>query len=160
DAVGLAVLVVLETLTPDERLAFVLHDMFAVPFDEIAPIVDRSPEAARQLASRARRRVRGAKPRGATSAAGMGRQGRLVEASVKASREGDLEGLLRVLHPDVVVRPDGHIAGPRETRGAAEVARTASSFRRYASSGRPVIVDGLPAAIVVPAGRPFALLKF
>ena len=80
---------------------------------------------------------------------------------MKASREGDFEALLRVLHPDVVVRTDGHIAGPRETRGAAEVARTASSFRRYASSGRPVVVDGLPAAIVVPAGRrPFALLKF
>jgi RNA polymerase sigma-70 factor (ECF subfamily) len=90
----------------------------------------------------------------------MERQWRVVEAFVKASREGDFEGLLRVLHPDVVVRTDGHIAGPRETRGAADVARTASSFRRYASSGRPVIVDGLPAAIVVPAGRPFALLKF
>ena len=160
DAVGLAVLVVLETLTPDERLAFVLHDMFAVPFDEIAPIVDRSPAAARQLASRARRRVRGAAP-GARDPADMERQWRVVEAFVKASREGDFEALLRVLHPDVVVRTDGHIAGPRETRGAAEVARTASSFRRYASSGRPVVVDGLPAAIVVPAGRrPFALLKF
>jgi len=158
-AVGLAVLVVLETLTPDERLAFVLHDMFAVPFDEIAAIVDRSPVATRQLASRARRRVRGAAP-GVRDTVDMERQWRVVEAFVKAAREGDFEGLLRILHPDVVVRTDGHIAGPRETRGAPEVAKTASSFRRFASSGRPVIVDGLPAAIVVPAGRPFALLKF
>ena len=160
DAVGLAVLVVLETLTPDERLAFVLHDMFAVPFDEIG--AHRRSFAGGRAPARIPGPPAGARAApGARDPADMERQWRVVEAFVKASREGDFEALLRVLHPDAVVRTDGHIAGPRETRGAAEVARTASSFRRYASSGRPVVVDGLPAAIVVPAGRrPFALLKF
>src|SRR4051812_8691628 len=104
DAVGLAMLVVLETLAPDERLAFVLHDLFGVPFDEIAPIVDRPPAAARQLASRARHRVRGARP---GTEADLARQRTVIAAFVAAARDGDMAALLRVLHPDVVLRNDG-----------------------------------------------------
>src|SRR5687768_16709753 len=118
DSVGLALLVVLETLTPAERLAFVLHDMFAVPFDEIAPIVDRSPAAARQLASRARRRVRGAAPE---PDADLARQREVVDAFLAAARAGDLEALVAVLDPDVVVRADAAAVaagGSREVRGA------------------------------------------
>ena len=159
DAVGLALLVVLETLTPDERLAFVLHDLFAVPFEEIAPIVDRSPAAARQLASRARRRVRGATP---GTEADLARQRRVVDAFVAAAREGDFEALLRVLHPDVVVRTDGYLLPrePREERGAAAVASRALSFRHLATEGRLVVLDGRLGALVMPGGRPFALLLF
>src|SRR5918996_1057553 len=120
DSVGLALLVVLETLNPAERLAFVLHDMFAVPFDEIAPIVDRSPEAARQLASRARRRVRGTAPD-----ADLARQREVVDAFLAASREGDFEALLALLDPDVVLRADGPDAR-RHLRGAPAVLGQAS----------------------------------
>src|ERR687894_2819380 len=125
DSVGLALLVVLETLNPAERLSFVLHDMFAVPFDEIAPIVDRSPEAARQLASRARRRVRGER---AVPDADLETQREVVDAFLAAAREGDFEALLEVLDPDVVLRTDrgaGAVTGSRVIRGAANVARRA-----------------------------------
>ena len=130
DSVGLALLVVLETLNPAERLAFVLHDMFAVPFDEIAPIVDRSPEAARQLASRARRRVQGEQ---AIPDADLDTQREVVDAFLAAAREGDFEGLLEVLDPDVVLRADrGAVAigSASVVRGAANVARQASAFSR------------------------------
>src|SRR5687768_11809648 len=130
DAVGLALLVVLETLNPAERLAFVLHDMFAVPFDEIAPIVDRSPEAARQLASRARRRVQG-EP--AVPDADLGTQREVLDAFLAAAREGDFGALLSVLDPDVVLRADSgavSIGASRVVRGAANVARQASAFSR------------------------------
>src|SRR5688572_30502381 len=121
DAVGLALLVVLDTLNPAERLAFVLHDMFAVPFDEIAPIVDRSPQAARQLASRARRRVQGET---AIPDADLDTQREVLDAFLAAAREGDFEGLLEVLDPDVVLRADGGAIGAsRMVRGAANVAR-------------------------------------
>ncbi len=131
DSVGLALVVVLETLTPAERLAFVLHDMFAVPFGEIGSIVDRSPDAARQLASRARRRVRGAP----VPDPDLGRQREVVDAFLAAARDGDLEALVAVLDPDVVLRADrGAVAAraSREVRGARAVAEQALTFRRLA----------------------------
>ena len=137
DSVGLALLVVLETLDPAERLAFVLHDMFAMPFDEIAPIVDRSPAAARQLASRARRRVRGAAP---APDPDLERQREVVDAFLAASREGDFDALLAVLDPDVVLRADGGAVRAdlsKEVRGAQEVAEQALMFRRMAGSPGP-----------------------
>jgi len=149
DAVGLALLVVLETLSPAERLAFVLHDMFAVPFDEIAPIVGRSPEAARQLASRARRRVRGATP---DHPAEPGEQRRVVDAFLAASRAGDFAGLLEVLDPDVVFRvdagPDSPLArGP--VVGAEAVARQVlARGTRLAPLARPALVNGMAGALV------------
>jgi RNA polymerase sigma factor (sigma-70 family) len=159
DSVGLALLVVLETLAPAERLAFVLHDMFGVPFDDIAGIVDRSPQAARQLASRARRRVRGA-PR--TSDADLPTQRRIVDAFLAAAREGDFEGLVAVLDPDVVLRADAGAMSrlTREVRGAADVARGALSFAALASSGRPALVNGALGLVAAPEGRPFSVLGF
>jgi RNA polymerase sigma-70 factor (ECF subfamily) len=141
DSVGLALLVVLDTLTPAERLAFVLHDMFGVPFDEIAAIVDRSPEAARQLASRARRRVRGATP--AADADPAARKA-VVDAFLAAAREGDFEALVAVLHPDVVLRVDlGAAAGtPREVRGAEAVASQARTYSRPGLSVHRALIDG------------------
>jgi RNA polymerase sigma factor (sigma-70 family) len=161
DSLGLALLVVLETLAPAERLAFVLHDMFAVPFDEIAPIVGRSPTATRQLASRARRRVRGA----ATSPdADLTRQREVVDAFLAASRDGDFDTLLAVLDPDVVLRSDGGVvrAGlSREVRSATAVAEQALTFSQFARSARtrPALVNG--AAGVVswsPDGRLFSVM--
>ncbi len=161
DSVGLAMLVVLETLSPAERLAFVLHDTFGLPFDEIAPIVERSPTATRQLASRARRRVRGTTPEGAPSPA---RQRELVAAFLAAARAGDFEALLRVLDPDVVVRAEGPAAallGPsRETRGREAVARQALLFRGVAGGARPALVNGAPGFVVFTGDRPFAVLGF
>jgi RNA polymerase sigma factor (sigma-70 family) len=160
DSVGLALLVVLETLAPAERLAFVLHDMFAVPFKEIAPIVGRSPTAARQLASRARRRVQGA----ATSAdAGLACQREAVDAFLAASREGNFEALLAVLDPDVVLRIDGGAvrAGlSRELRGAAAVAEQTLTFSRLSPFVRPALVNGAAGVVVAPRGRPFAVMGF
>src|SRR5215204_2729795 len=160
DSVGLALLVVLETLAPAERLAFVLHDMFAVPFDEIAPIVGRSPTAARQLASRARRRARGA----ATSAdAGLACQREAVDAFFAASREGDFEALLAVLDPDVVLRIDGGAvrAGlSREVRGVRAVAEQTLTFSRLSPFVRPALVNGAAGVVVAPRGRPFAVMGF
>jgi RNA polymerase sigma factor (sigma-70 family) len=163
DSVGLALLVVLETLSPAERLAFVLHDMFAMPFEEIAPLVGRSEVAARQLASRARRRVRGAAP---SPDADLTRQREVVDAFLAAARDGDFEALVAVLDPDVVLRSDGGVlrAGlTREVRGAAAVAEQALNFSKFIRSARarPALVNG--AAGVVswsPDGRLFAVMGF
>jgi RNA polymerase sigma factor (sigma-70 family) len=160
DSVGLALLVVLETLNPAERLAFVLHDMFAVPFDEIAPIVDRSPEAARQLASRARRRVQGETP---ISDADLGTQREVVDAFLAAAREGDFEALLDVLDPDVILRADRgavSIGSSRIVRGAAKVARQASAFSRLDIDVRPALVNGAVGTVTLRDGRPFAIAGF
>jgi RNA polymerase sigma factor (sigma-70 family) len=150
DSVGAALLVVLETLAPAERLAFVLHDMFAVPFEEIAPIVGRTPSAARQLASRARRRVQGTPP---APDADFGRQKNIVDAFLKASREGDFEGLLAVLDPDVVVRADQaaqRLGSLAEIRGATAVAEF---FKGRAQAAKPALVDGAPALAVIFGGQ-------
>ncbi len=160
DSVGLALLVVLETLSPAERLAFVLHDMFAVPFQEIAPIVGRTPTAARKLASRARHRARGA----ATSAdAGLACQREAVDAFLAASREGDFEALLAVLDPDVVLRIDGGAlrAGlSREVRGAGAVIEQTRTFSRLSPFVRPALVNGAAGVIVTPRGQLFAIMGF
>lgn len=151
DSVGLAMLVVLETLTPAERLAFVLHDMFAVPFDEIAGIVGRSPEAARQLASRARRRVRG---RDSVPSPNLARQREVVDAFLAAARRGDFDALLALLDPDVVLRADQTAlpAGtPREIRGAEAIARRA--IAGGARAARPALVNGAVGLVVAPGGR-------
>ena len=150
DFVGAALLVVLETLAPAERLAFVLHDMFAVPFEEIAPIVGRTPAAARQLASRARRRVQGTPQ---VPEADLGRQRKIVEAFLAASRDGDFEGLLAVLDPDVVFRADSaaqRLGSLAEIRGAAAVAET---FKGRARAAKPALVDGRPALAVIMGGQ-------
>ncbi|MDH6137616.1 RNA polymerase sigma factor (sigma-70 family) [Kitasatospora sp. MAA4] len=160
DSVGLALLVVLESLPPAERLAFVLHDMFAVPFDEIAPIVDRTPAAARQLASRARHRVQGA----ATPDADLARQREVVDAFLAASRGGDFEALVAVLDPDVVLRADAGAGltggGSRLVRGAPAVAEQALTFSRFAPFARPALVNGLPGLVTAPGGQPFSVLGF
>jgi RNA polymerase sigma-70 factor (ECF subfamily) len=161
DSVGLALLVVLDTLEPAERLAFVLHDMFAVPFDEIAPIVGRSPAAARQLASRARRRVQGRSP---TSDADLDRQREVVEAFLAASREGDFEALLDVLDPDVVLRADsGPLPPPatQEVRGAHAVAKLATAFSQVAQFSRLALVNGTAGLVTTnPGGEPFSVMGF
>ena len=160
DSVGLALLVVLETLTPAERLAFVLHDMFGVPFEEIAPMVDRSPTAARQLASRARRRVRGAAP---TPDGDLARQREVVDAFFAASRDGDFDALVAVLHPDVVLRSDGGVMRPDTSvvrRGAENVAGNALMFARLSPFVRPALVNGAAGAVVAPQGRPFSVMGF
>ena len=155
DSVGLALLVVLETLRPAERLAFVLHDMFAVPFDEIAPIVDRSPEAARQLASRARRRVQGEHT---VPDADLETQREVVDAFLAAARDGDFEALLAVLDPDVVLRADfGPAAAAREVRGAATVAGQALSYSRLGLVMRPALVNGAAGAVTTLDGEPFSV---
>jgi len=152
DAVGAALLVVLETLQPAERLAFVLHDVFGVPFEDIALIVDRSPAATRQLASRARRRVRGA-DREAVAA-----DRRVVDAFVAAGRDGDFERLLELLDPDVVVRGDDGSGALRIIQGAHEIARGAQSYSHR--TAHPAIVDGLPGFIATEDGVPVAVLAF
>ena len=163
DSVGLALLVVLETLTPAERLAFVLHDMFDVPFEEIAPIVGRSPAAARQLASRARRRVRGGAP---VPEPDLARQRQVVDAFLAASRAGDFEALVEVLDPDVVFRADrGRLAAaagvPAVVRGAAGVARQVlTRGAPFAPAARPVLVNGAAGLVVAPRGRPVAVIGF
>jgi RNA polymerase sigma-70 factor (ECF subfamily) len=157
DAVGPALLVVLDTLTPAERLAFVLHDLFGVPFDEIAIILDRSPDAARQLASRARRRVRGASP---TQAADFERQREVVNAFLQASRAGDFEALLQVLDPEVVVRADAtsvKLGSAPEVRGATAVLNT---FLGRAVGARPAVINGVAGAAWAPGGRIRAVISF
>jgi RNA polymerase sigma-70 factor (ECF subfamily) len=155
DSVGLALLVVLETLTPPERVAFVLHDIFAVPFDEIAAIVDRSPDAARQLASRARRRVR---VQDTVSDVGLAEQRELVDAFLAAAREGDFDRLLAVLDPNVVVRADfGAAGGTREVRGVEAVAREAQLYASLGLVTVPVLVNGAVGAVSYRDGRPFSL---
>jgi RNA polymerase sigma-70 factor (ECF subfamily) len=161
DSVGLALLVVLETLTPAERLSFVLHDMFGISFDEIAPIVDRTPANARQLASRARRRVRGAEPE---PDADLAEQRTIVDAFLAASRAGDFAGLIAVLDPDAVFRMDG---GARSSltrppvEGAEAVAREIlARGAPFAPLARPAVVNGAAGAIVGVRGRPFAVAGF
>jgi RNA polymerase sigma factor (sigma-70 family) len=155
DSVGLALLVVLDRLTPAERLAFVLHDMFAVPFEEIGAIVGRSTEAARQLASRARRRVRG----GGAPDADLVRQREVVEAFITALRAGDFQGLLAVLAPDLVVRAD--IAGTQtETRGAEVWAKGAVAYGHLARLTQPALVDGAIGVVVAPQGQLVRVLRF
>jgi RNA polymerase sigma factor (sigma-70 family) len=161
DSVGLALLVVLDTLTPAERLAFVLHDMFAVPFEEIAPIVDRSPAAARQLASRARKRVRGASP---APDPDLARQREVVDAFLAAARAGDFEALLEVLDPDVVFRVDVGGTGPAAREplvGAAAVAQQIlARGAAFAPLARPAIVNGAAGAVVAPHGITIAVVGF
>jgi RNA polymerase sigma factor (sigma-70 family) len=156
DAVGIALQVVLDALSPPERLAFVLHDMFAVPFDEIAALLDRSPEATRQLASRARRRVRGAAPQPDPD---LARQRAVVDAYFAAAREGDLDALVAVLDPDVVARSHGR-AGVSELHGAEKVARAAMMARRLAPSVRPAMINGTAGAVAFDGDVPFAILAF
>ncbi len=158
DSVGLALLVVLDRLAPAERLAFVLHDMFAVPFEEIAPIVGRSAEATRQLASRARRRVRG----GAAPDPGLVRQREVVEAFIGALRAGDFDGLLAVLDPDLVVRADMPVprGAPSEIRGAAVWAKGAVAYGHLAQLTRPALVNGAIGVVVAPRGRLVRALRF
>ncbi|MGW0500983.1 RNA polymerase sigma factor SigJ [Streptomyces sp. NPDC003007] len=155
DSVGLALLVVLENLAPDERLAFVLHDMFAVPFDDIAPIVERGSAATRQLASRARRRVRGATP---SSEPDLGRQKEVLDAFLAASRAGDFEALLTVLHPDVLLRADAGAvvrgaAASKLVQGATAVAEQALMFAPYTRSPRLVLVNGSVGMVDAAGGR-------
>jgi len=160
DSVGLALLVVLETLEPAERLALVLHDMFAVPFEEIASIVGRTPAAARQLASRARRRVQGADT---VSGADLARQREVVDAFLAALRGGDFEGLIAVLDPDVLVRSDVAAVGPggtREVRGARNWAKGAIVAARGARFAQPALVGGRVGLVVAPRGRLFRVLSF
>jgi RNA polymerase sigma-70 factor, ECF subfamily len=158
DSVGIALLVVLNRLEPAERLAFVLHDMFAVPFEEIGPIVGRSAEAARQLASRARRRVRG----GGEPNPDLGRQREVVDAFITALRAGDFEGLLAVLDPDLVVRADipGRPGAPTEIRGAAVWAKGAVTYGHMARLTRPALVNGAIGVVVAPHGRLTRALTF
>jgi RNA polymerase sigma factor (sigma-70 family) len=160
DSVGLALLVVLETLDPAERLAFVLHDMFAVPFDEIAPMVGRTPTAARQLASRARRRVQG---EATVPDADLRRQREVVDAFFAAARGGDFDALVAVLDPDVVLRADGGSLRPGDTRvvrGAEQVARRALMFAGLSPHVRPALVNGVAGVVVAPRGQPFSVMAF
>ena len=158
DSVGLAMLVVLDSLAPTERVAFVLHDVFGVPFDEIAPIVGRTPTAARQLASRARRRVQGAP----VPDVDLDGQWAVVDAFLAAARDGDFERLLAVLDPDVVLRSDGGAARPALTtlvRGAQTVATQALAFRRLADTATRVLVNGIPGGVAwAPDGTPFSVV--
>ncbi|MCB9564234.1 MAG: sigma-70 family RNA polymerase sigma factor [Kofleriaceae bacterium] len=156
DDVGLALLVVLDRLEPAERLAFVLHDLFDVPFDEIAPIVARSPEAARQLASRARRRVRGATPRDAELAG----QRHVVESFIAALRRGDVEGLIAVLAPEVVVRTGDDAGTVREVRGARTWATGAVAYGQLATRMAPALIDGAIGLVMAPKGRLLRALRF
>ncbi|GGS43201.1 sigma-70 family RNA polymerase sigma factor [Streptomyces griseoviridis] len=155
DSVGLALLVVLRTLEPAERLAFVLHDMFAVPFDAIAPVVERTPAATRQLASRARRRVRAATP---VADPDLGRQRAALDAFLAASRAGDFEALVAVLHPDVVLRADAGGPLSRLVRGARTVGEQAMLFRQDAVRVQPVLVNGTAGVVARRGGRPLSVL--
>lgn len=160
DSVGLALLVVLERLNPAERLAFVLHDLFAVSFEEIADIVGRSPDAARQLASRARRRVQGAGP---AASADVKQQRELVDAFLAALRSGNIEGLIAVLDPDVVVRVDAaasHPAPAREIHGARNWARGAVAFAHSVRSSQAALIDGQVGLVWAPGGRLLRVLRF
>jgi RNA polymerase sigma factor (sigma-70 family) len=158
DSVGLAMLVVLESLTPAERIAFVLHDVFALPFDDIALVIDRTPTAARQLASRARRRVQGAP----VPDVDLDGQWAVVDAFLAASRAGDFQRLLAVLDPDVVLRSDGGVARPALTlriRGAQAVAERAMTYRQAAETATRILVNGIPGGIVwAPDGSPYAVM--
>ncbi len=154
DSVGLALLIVLETLSPAERLAFVLHDTFGVPFDEIAPIVERSPEATRQLASRARRRVQGERT---APDPDLDRQREVVDAFLAAAREGDFDALVAVLDPDVVLRADLGGGVRQEVRGAEAVASQAKAYSRLDLVVHPALVNGAVGAVTTREGRPFSV---
>ena len=162
DSVGVALLVVLETLAPAERLAFVLHDMFGMPFEEIAPIVERGPAATRQLASRARRRVRGVSP--VAGSESLARQRQVVDAFLSAARDGDFAALLEILDPDVVFRADRHTdlsPGAIEVAGADEVAAIVlARGTPFAPFARPAVVDGRAGAVVVVGERLRSVVKF
>jgi len=160
DSVGIALLVILDRLTPGERLAFVLHDVFAVPFEEIATILERTPEAARQLASRARRRVQGTDP---APGASRTEQREVVDAFLAALRRGDIEGLVSVLDPDVLVKVDeagGRPGAPREIRGARNWAKGAVAFSQAARFAEAALVDGAVGAVFAPDGKLFSVLSF
>jgi RNA polymerase sigma factor (sigma-70 family) len=160
DSVGLALLVVLDTLAPAERLAFVLHDVFAVPFDQIAPIVGRSSTTARQLASRARRRVQETAPVPDTD---LTLQREVVDAFFAAAHDGDFDALVAVLDPDVVLRSDGGVARPGASfvvHGARAVAEQALTFARLSPFVRPALVNGAAGVVVAPRGRPFSVMGF
>jgi RNA polymerase sigma-70 factor (ECF subfamily) len=154
DSIGPALLVILHTLAPAERLAFVLHDMFAVPFDDIAPVVGRSPAAARQLASRARRRVQGVAP---ALDADLNRQRAIADAFLAAARNGDFDALLEALDPDVVVRSNG---AEISVRGAAAVAARAITGLRFAQVSLPALINGAIGVIQAAEGRPISLMAF
>ncbi|PXX08168.1 sigma-70 family RNA polymerase sigma factor [Mycolicibacterium moriokaense] len=158
DSIGVALLVILQTLSPAERLAFVLHDMFDLPFAEIAPIVGRSENTAAQLASRARRRVRGKTP---NPAADFARQRLLVEAFLAAARDGDFDGLLTLLDSDVVARADATAAGtPTTISGAQAVAASARAFSANSRFAEPALVDGAVGIVVAPKGKLALVLRF
>jgi RNA polymerase sigma-70 factor (ECF subfamily) len=158
DSVGLALLVVLDTLQPAERLAFVLHDLFGVPFDEVAGIVGRTPSATKMMASRARNRVRGAAP---TPDRSLARQREVVDAFLAAARGGDFERLLTVLDPDVVLRADGGAAGRTVLlRGAQAVAGSAVMFAGLADIAQPVLVNGVAGVLAVAGGKPMSVMAF
>jgi RNA polymerase sigma factor (sigma-70 family) len=157
DAVGIALQVVLDTLSPAERLAFVLHDMFAVPFSEIATILDRSSDATRQLASRARRNVRGAVPEPEPD---LTRQRAVVDAYFAAAREGDLDALAAILAPDVVLRAHRRDGAPFVLKGAERVARGARMAREFAPFVRPALVNGAAGVVAFDGDTPFAILAF
>jgi RNA polymerase sigma-70 factor (ECF subfamily) len=158
DSIGVALLVILQTLSPAERLAFVLHDMFDLPYAEIAPIVGRSENAAAQLASRARRRVRGKTPGPATD---LVRQRRVVEAFLAAARDGDFDALLAVLDADVVLHVDAAAAGtPTTIRGARAVAANAQAFSANSRFAEPALIDGAVGIVVAPKGRLALVLRF
>jgi RNA polymerase sigma factor (sigma-70 family) len=157
DSVGLALLVVLEQLSPPERLAFVLHDSFAVPFDQIAPIVDRSPEATRQLASRARRRV---EAENTVPDPDLDTQREVVEAFLAAARDGEFDRLVAVLDPDVVLRQDFGAGRKREVRGAAPVASEAESYARLELVSKPALINGAAGVVVTRDGHPFSIGAF
>jgi RNA polymerase sigma factor (sigma-70 family) len=159
DSVGLALLVVLDMLGPAERLAYVLHDMFAVPFEDIAPIVDRSPAATRQLASRARRRIDGEAP---SPDADLARQREAVDAFFAAARDGEFEALVAVLDPEVVLRADGGTQSDLTVllRGAENVARRALLFAQLSPHVRPALVNGVAGVVVAPQGRPYSVMAF
>ncbi|THG30633.1 sigma-70 family RNA polymerase sigma factor [Naasia lichenicola] len=160
DSVGLAMLVVLETLTPSERIAFVLHDMFAVPFEEIAVLLERSPAAVRQLASRARRRVHGGAP---AADPDLGRQREAVDAFFRAARAGDFRAVLQILHPDVVLRSDGGASRTAMTmtiRGGSTVASQALMFGPLSPFATPALVNGAAGVVVARDGRPLSIMAF
>ncbi|MFF4434728.1 sigma-70 family RNA polymerase sigma factor [Streptomyces sp. NPDC001513] len=160
DSVGLALLVVLDTLAPAERLAFVLHDLFAVPFDEIAPLIEKTPAATRQLASRARRRVKGVP---LVSEADLTRRRRVVEAFLAATRGGNFDALVSLLHPDVVLRADkavGPTPAPLFITGSVTVAKGAMAAMQRARSTQPALVDGVVGLAMAPLGRLFLVLRF
>jgi len=160
DSVGVALLVVLDRLNPDERLAFVLHDVFAVPFDEITAIIHRTPEAARQLASRARRRVQAKE---SNASANVSEQRKVVDAFLTALRSADFEGLVAVLDPDVLVQIDeaaGRPGAPREIRGAQNWAQGAVAFSQIVRFAQPAMVDGSVGIVVAPQGKLSGVLRF